>query len=152
VSVGFNVLTPEPTEVGLSGAIELLPRGGGEPIWRQELHEVVATDVLNPAAKVWNVPAPLAEGTYILKVSTSWEPLANRASTRLGRWVRRLRNPAVATEAVRRVSLAVVGPGRVPAEGQAGGAEQEVEFLDLGRLHGHRPTASGRAPAPAPGG
>lgn len=152
VSVGFNVLTPEPTDVGLSGSVELVPSGGGEPVWRQDIREVVSTDRLEPSFKVWNVPMPLVEGTYVLKVSTSWEPLADRASTRLGRWIRRLGNPSAATEAVRRVSLAVIAPGRVAVEGPPGGAEQEVEFVDLGRLRGQRPSASGRMPVLAPGG
>lgn len=151
VTVGFNVLTPEPTEVGLSGAVELLPAAGGEPLWRQELREVVATDRLEPASKVLNVPMPLIEGTYVLKVSTSWEPLAGRASTWVGRWIRSLGHPASATEAVRRVSVAVVGPGRVAFESQPVGAEQDVEFLELGRLRGQRASASGRAPLPAGG-
>ncbi len=152
VAVGFNVLTPEPTEVGLSGTIELIPRGAVEPIWRQDLREVVATDVVNPARKVWNVPAPLAEGTYILKVSTSWEPLAGRESTWLGRWIRKRRNPTAATSAVRRTTLAVIGPGQIAVDTQGNGVEHEVEFIDMGRLRGQRPSASGRMPLLAPGG
>lgn len=119
VSVAFNVLTPEPTEVALRGSAELIPYRGGEPLWRQELHEVVATNVPTPATKVWNLPAPAAEGTYILEVRTSWEPLANLESSRLGRWIRRRRNPTAATSAVRRVALTVVGPQPAKWDGRS---------------------------------
>ena len=70
-------MTPEPTEVALKCSVELCPYRGGDPVWRQELHDVVATDVLAPTGKVWNLPAPTVEGTYILEVRTSWEPLAS---------------------------------------------------------------------------
>lgn len=153
VSVAFNVLTPEPTEVALKCSAELVPYRGGEAVWRHEQHEVVATNVLVPTAKAWKMPAPLVEGTYILEVRTSWEPLANLESSRLGRWIRRKRNPAAATAAVRRVALTVLGTDPAKWEtGVAGAAEQEVEMIDLVRLRGERPTASGRAPALVPGG
>jgi hypothetical protein len=163
LEVGFNVLTPEPTEVALRYSAELRPYAGGEPVWRLlEEQEVVGTDVLDPARKVWNVTLPQAEGTYLLEIRTSWKPLAGLESTRLGRWIRRLRNPAVATSAVRRVALTVVAgrPGDREAEaeaeaeatGEAGtgneatAREEDVEVLDLARLRGQRPLASGRAP------
>ncbi|AGA31371.1 hypothetical protein Sinac_7332 [Singulisphaera acidiphila DSM 18658] len=153
VSIAFNVLTPEPTEVALKCSAELIPYRGGDPVWRQELHDVVATDVLAPTGKVWNMPAPKAEGTYILEVRTSWEPLANLESSRLVRWIRRRRNPVAATSAVRRVALTVVGSSPAKWDKDASGvAEQEVEMIDLARLRGERPSASGRAPVQVSGG
>lgn len=155
LEVGFNVLTPEPTEVALRYSAELRPYTGGEPLWRLiEEHEVVGTNVLDPARKVWNVTLPQAEGTYLLEIRTSWKPLAGLESTRLGRWMRRLRNPAVATAAVRRVALTVVASRPGDREGESEAAEgnaaepreQDVEVLDLARLRGQRPLASGRAP------
>ncbi|WP_406698796.1 hypothetical protein V5E97_07905 [Singulisphaera sp. Ch08] len=153
VSIGFNVLTPEPTEVALKCSAELIPYRGGAAVWRQELHDVVATNVVAPPGKVWNLTAPPAEGTYILEVRTSWEPLANLESSRLGRWIRRRRNPVAATSAVRRVALTVVGsqPAKWDA-GVVGTAELEVESIDLARLRGERASASGRAPVLVPGG
>lgn len=147
VSVAFNVLTPELTEVALRCNAELIPYGGGEPVWRQEFHNVVSTNQLTPVSKAWNIPAPVTEGTYLLEVRSSWEPLANLESSRLGRWLRRRRNPAAATAAVRRVALTVVGsePVKPGTDAVANRAEQNVEVIDLARLRGERPWASGRA-------
>ena len=153
VAIGFNILTPEPTRVDVRCMAELRPIRGGEPTWQHEQHEVVATDQPMPPARDWNIPAPTAEGMYLLEVRSSWEPIADSEGTRLGRWLRRRRSPTMATSSVRRLTLAVVGPNPVPVAGAArGGPAQDVEVLDLARPRGYRPTASGRAPLPAPGG
>jgi hypothetical protein len=144
VSVAFNILTPEPTEVSLRCSAELRPIEGGEPVWRADDQAVVATNTLDAPKRMWNVLVPRVEGTYVLEVRSTWEPLAG-VEGRLGRWFRRRRNPT-SSSAVRRVSLAVVGPKAHP--GPPGGAdvEQTVEVIDLARLRGQRPSASGRAP------
>ncbi len=92
------------------------------------------------------MPGP--EGTYLLEVRTDWEPLGDPAGTRLGRWVRRRRNPTQTTSATRRMTLAVVNsrtPAPVPLT-KADGSGIEVDAIDLARATGHRPSASGRAP------
>src|SRR4029077_16131928 len=93
VSVGYNILTPEPTEVAVRTTAKLRPVQQVEPVWQDERHEVVTTNHTAPASPVWNVPAPTVEGTYVLEVETTWEPLPSPKSTRLGRWIRQLRNP-----------------------------------------------------------
>jgi hypothetical protein len=151
VSVGFNVLTPEPTEVMLRCSAELRPIREGEPVWRQsEIREVVATDVHDPPRFLWNVAVPQAEGTYVLEVRSAWEPVAASESTRLSRWLRRKRNPAPVTSAVRRVTLAVVDKGKDGAP-SASEVAAPADTIDLSRLRSYRPTATGRAPVVGPG-
>ncbi len=155
LSVAFNVLTPEPAEVNLHCLAELRPIRGGDPIWRQEWQEVVATDTLEPPGHPLNVTARGPEGTYVLEVKTSWEPLGDAAGTRLGRWVRRRRNPSQTTSSTRRLTLAILGPqpSAAPSPSKAEGpmAGVEVDAIDLARSRGHRPSASGRSSLDSPG-
>ena len=155
LSVGFNVLTPEPAEVDLYCLAELRPIRGGDPVWRAEWREVVATDAFEPAWHPLAVAARGPEGTYVLEVKTSWEPLGDAAGTRLGRWVRRRRNPSQTTSSTRRLTLAVLGPqpSAAPSPSKAEGPPigVEVDAIDLARSRGHRPTASGRSPLDSPG-
>ena len=151
VTVAYNILTPETTEVSLRCSAELRPIGGGEPVWRDERLEVVPTNVETAPAKVWDIPAPKGEGTYVLEVQANWELMATGVEhTRLGRWLRRRRN-STATSARRRTTLVVAGskaPTTEPPKAEAG---QEVERIDLAKLRGQHPTASGREPLSAPG-
>jgi len=154
LSVGFRVLTPEPAEVDLRCSAELRPARGGEPIWRQEWQEVVATNVLSPPGHGLSLQAPGPEGAYVLEIRTAWEPVAGPAGTRLGRWVRRRRNPSQATSATRRLTLAVVAPqlaAATPPPSKADGGGVEVDAIDLARPLGHRASASGRSPLEGPG-
>ena len=144
----FNILTPEPAEVALRCSAELRPVGGGDPVWRQDWREVVATNNPAPPTHPLNLTMPGPEGTYLLEVRTNWEPLGDPAGTRLGRWVRRRRNPTQTTSAIRRLTLAVINsrtPAPVPLT-KADGSGIEVDAIDLTRSTGHRPSASGRAP------
>ncbi len=152
LAVAFNVLTPEATEVILRGSAELRPARGGDPVWRQEWQEQVATDVLAPPRHELTLAAPGPEGSYVLEVKTSWEPMDGPAGTRLGRWVRRRRNPSQTTSAARRMTLAVVAPRPpAPPPSKADGGGLEVDSIDLARPLGHRPSASGRSPMEGPG-
>ena len=154
VSVGYNILTPEPTEVTLRCSVQLRPIRGDDPVWHDERHEVVTTDQLTKSPDVWNVVAPSVEGTYVLEVRTTWEPVpgSESASTRLWRWIRRRRNPVAATSSTRRLTLVVLGPRQTgPNPPAPGPIEPEVEAIDLARLRGFRPVASGRAPLSTPG-
>ncbi len=152
VSIGFNVLTPEASEVALRCAVELRPVRGGERVWGTEIREVVPTNSTSPATFSLPVQVPETEGTYILDLHASWEPAPPHDGTKLiGRLIRRgkshLFGPATAS---RRVTLVVLAPDSERAGGASlagkSGRDQEVDTIDLTRLRGPRPTASGRAP------
>jgi hypothetical protein len=151
VTVGFNILTPEPTEVALRFSATLRPVRGGEPIWRVERSEIVATNGRPAPARLLAVPAPRAEGTYVLEIQSSWEPVANLEGTRLGRWWRRRRSGGGAMNAAeRQVALAVLAAKPEPTAA-AGRTDVVIDSIDVSRGRGFRPTASGRAPTDAPG-
>ena len=149
-SIAFNVLTPEPASVNLRCSAELRPAHGGEPVWRNEWQEVVATNVLEPARHALSITPRGPEGTYVLEIKTAWEPLGDPAGTRLGRWVRRRRNPSQTTSATRRVTLAVLASQSpappVPTKAEQGVGNPEVDAIDLTRPWGHRASATGRSP------
>lgn len=161
--VGFDIRTPELGEVAVRASAELRPIRGGDPVWRHDWQEVVAAyapaDAGNDAAgraSAMTLTAPPAEGTYVLEVRASWEPLSGNADTRLGRLVRRRRAARdAANTASRRVTLAVLAsPNRAatpPLPSRVDGAGIEVDSVDLGRTWGHRLTASGRSPLLGPG-
>jgi hypothetical protein len=152
ISVGYNILTPEPTEISVRSTVKLRPIAEDQPLWQDERHELVATNRVSPGAQVWNVPAPTVEGTYVLDLETTWEPVPSSESTRLGRWIRRRRNPQALTSSVRRLTLVVLAPKPPPRNSvPLGPLEQEVEAIDLARLRGYRPMATGRAALLAPG-
>jgi hypothetical protein len=151
VNVGFNVLTPEPTEVALRLSAELRPIRGGEVLWRTEQHHVVATNAAAHPRIVLTLPAPAVEGTYVLDLRSTWEPVAAIETSRLGRWLRsRRRGLSQATSSSRRVTLAVVSPKAQPAP-LVGQSEVMVDAVDLTRSRVHRPSAAGRAALVDPG-
>src|SRR5262249_33823886 len=139
------VLTPVPAEVSLSYSAELRPLHGGVPIWQLDQNEVIPTNVRRPTTVGLEIPAPLAEGTYVLEVRSSWQPIAGRDETWLRRWLKRRRGVSAMTTSTRRVALAVVGPGPLPAP-PATGADATVDSIDPGRPRSHRLWASGRSP------
>lgn len=144
VSVGLNLIWPETTALTarLTGVLRSVR--GGEELWRHEQREVVEANAPHPALWVWDVPAPAAEGTYVLEVKATWEPAAYDG-TRIGRLIHRRRPPA-ATSVARRVVLTVMDPkGRGAAVAKAA-RETEIDALDFTRGRGHRLLASGRAP------
>ncbi|MEJ7637902.1 MAG: hypothetical protein WKF75_07960 [Singulisphaera sp.] len=111
VAIGLNLLTPEPIEVVARCSAELRPIGGGEPCWWDERVEAVVTNSQVLPTRVWNVPAPKVEGTYVLEVRSTWEPAAGPEGTRLGRLVRRRRNQGTGTTSTRRVKPGGRRPG-----------------------------------------
>ena len=153
VSVGYNILWPDASEVNVRTSAVLRPIGGGDALWRDEPREVVAANPSEPQSRIWNVRAPRAEGTYVLEVSAVWEPAAGHEGSRLARLIRRRKPGAVTSSAVRRVAFTVVDPAaKVGAIGRDGaGREKEVDSVDLSRPRSHRPVATGRSPAFAPG-
>ena len=155
VTLAFNVLTPEPTEISLHGSAELRPSRGGDVLWRQPLEHVIATNDPNPSPITLFVPMPAAEGTYVLEVRGSWEaPVAIEANTLFGRMIRRgkrglIGGPTVSV--VRRVTLAVLSKDAAPLPSHfdfepGHNHDQEVDMIDFTRARGYRPSASGRTP------
>jgi hypothetical protein len=163
VRIAFNVLTAEPSDGLARLTVELHTAGDdAEPIWRYDQTHVVASNPASGSAPclILNVPAPRREGTYGLSIESSWEPAAPAKSSRIGRLIQRHRSSGpgpVATS--RELTLAVLGP---PLPGALAKAQVKpppattapgtvVETIDLARVRGPRPSATGRAPAPLPG-
>ena len=86
LSVGFNVLTPEPAEVDLRCSAELRPVRGGEPVWRQRVAARWSPPTRSsPPAHAADGRRPRGpRGRTSWRSETTWEPLADPAGTRLG--------------------------------------------------------------------
>ena len=155
VSVAFNVLSPEPTEVAMRCTAELKPIRGGDAVWRGGLGDVVVpTNAASPPSFLLSVDVPKIEGTYVLEIYASWEPaLAHDGGKLIGRLIRRGRRGMIGSStASRRITLAVLGSEeKNEPEHAKVGLEQEVDAIDLSRPRVHRPTASGRSAPPSPG-
>ncbi len=152
VSVGLNVLWPETTDVAVRYSALIRPAKGEEPVVRQDGQEVLPTNRREVPVRLLNLRAPRAEGTYVVEVQASWEPIV-REGSRLGRLIRRHKPATAATSAVRRTALVVVAPRGVarPAEGPArersrDGSAIAVDSVDLSRPRVHRLVATGRSP------
>ena len=156
VSITFNILWPDAAEVALRATAVLRPVRGGDAPKRYELREVVPANRREPPVRIWNLPAPQSEGTYVLEIHASWEP-AGREGSRLGWLIRRRKPAAVTNAAVRRLAVTVLDPRATAADlrtgpaGEARSREVEVDSVDLTRSRGHRPWASGRSPLAEPG-
>ncbi len=150
VSVAYNILWPEPADVSVRMSAVLRPIRGGDVLWRIEPREVVAANQREPAKQVWNLRAPRMEGTYVLEVQASWEPVGTREGSRLSRLIRRRKPAAVTSSSVRKVAFTVIDPTAREAEG-GHGREIEVDSIDLARARSYRPLAAGRSQAAAPG-
>ena len=153
VSVGYNILWPDVSEVSIRTSAVLRPAGGGDVLWRDDPREAVVANVLDPPSRIWNVRAPRIEGTYVLEVRANWEPTVGREESRLARLIRRHKPGMALNSAVRRVAFTVVDPAAtLGGIGAAGlGRDTEVDSVDLSRLRSHRPVATGRSSAFAPG-
>ena len=73
VTVGFNILWPESTEVAVRVSASLVGRGG-EVLDREEQQVTQVTNRRQPAVRITDMRAPRAEGTYVLEIRASWEP------------------------------------------------------------------------------
>ncbi|MGP0069522.1 MAG: hypothetical protein ACLQGP_38730 [Isosphaeraceae bacterium] len=152
VSVGFNILWPESTEVAVKVSASLQSARGGEVLDRDDKQMTLLTNRRQPALRIADIRAPLSEGTYVLEVRASWDPVV-RDGSRLGRLIRRRKLSAAATSSVRRVMLTVLDPASRslamegnPAAREGRKAEVEVDSIDLTRSRSNRPLASGRSP------
>jgi len=146
VSVAFNILWPESTEVDVRATAVLRSIHGGDVLWHCEPREVVPTNRREPPVRTWSVTAPRGEGTYVLEVSASWEPAGSRDGLRLGRLIRRRKPATVTSSSVRRVAFTVIDPLARQAAIGRDGREKEVDAIDLARTRSHRPLAAGRSP------
>jgi hypothetical protein len=156
LSVKYNILWADPGDVNVRTSAVLRPMNGGDPVWREEKRQSMPGNLLDPPAQVWAVPAPKAEGTYVLEMHATWEPVGGRDGSRLSRLIRRRKPVLLPSSATRRVVLAVVSPRDPLASGGAAalensGRETEVDALDLSRVRNTRFTASGRSPGLKPG-
>ena len=101
VTLGFNVLTPEPTSVDLRCTAELRPvaRGRAGLAGRDPPRSCATNTATTTDARPCNVQVPDAEGTYVLELRATWEPSPVHDGNKLiGRLIRRGK-----TRAVRRV-------------------------------------------------
>jgi len=146
VSIAFNILWPDSTEVAVRATAVLRSIHGGKELWRYEPREVVPTNRREPPVRMWSLTAPRSEGTYVLEVSASWEPTGSRDGLLLGRLIRRRRPAAVASTSVRRVVFTVMDPLARQAAIGRDGRENEVDAIDLARARSFRPLAAGRSP------
>ena len=156
VTIGYNILQADAAEVTVRTTAALRPAGEAGAVWEFEQREVLPANQPVPPARLWSIPAPAKEGTYVLEVQAAWEATPAREGTRLGRLIRRRRPPGMVGTSSRRVALTVLapqeGPARpLPAAGDAGPSGVEVDSFDLGRIRNARFSAWGRAPA-TPGG
>lgn len=150
VTLGFNVLTPEPGQVTIRYALELRPIRGGPVLWRFEpAQEVVPTNQLRPPRRLVHVPLPAGEGTYVLTTRATWEPVVGPLEgSRLGRFLKR-KKASLPNSAQRTVSLAVLGTGTLTKPPGASDRVQEdrvADSVDFSRGGPGRPRASGRTP------
>lgn len=157
VTVGYNIIQPEAAEVTVRTTAALRPIGGSEPVWRSERHEEVAANRPEPSPRSWSIPAPEAEGTYVLEVQAVWEAVGARDGSRIGRLIRRRRTPPGSGAATRRVVLTVFDPqARAQAVSLLAGGERppretEVDSFDMTRPRNARFSTWGRSPASASG-
>jgi hypothetical protein len=142
LTLGFNLLTPEPARVIVRYAAELRPLRGGPPLWRVDpAPEVLPTNQAAPPGRVVTLALPAEEGTYLLEVRATWEPAdAAAESSRLLRWLRRNRKAPTPTTVVRRSTLVVL------AASPTASAPDEPAPRDLAEFKGGRPRAAGRSP------
>ena len=145
VSIAFNILWPDSTDVTVHTTAVMHSIYGGDELWRYEPQEVVPTNQREPPVRTWNLTAPRSEGTYVLEVSASWEPVGNRDSLLLGR-----ADPASETSVSckhEHTARCLHGDrsGGTAGCDRARGRESEVDAIDLARTRSFRPAAAGRS-------
>ena len=115
VTVGLNVLTPEPSEALVRLVGELRPlKDNGEPVaWTCDQTQVVSTDAVRSPVVVLSVRMPEKPGTYVLNLQATWEPIVALEGSRIGRLIRRKRTTWPGpTMASRRTTLVVLDPDK----------------------------------------
>ena len=145
-TLGFNILVPEPTEVGVKYWAQLRSARGGDAVWSlPPRREVVATNATRPPGVRFAIPAPKVEGSYVLEVHATWEPAPNAEGSRLARLFKKRRGGS-SVDVIRRVSFVVLGnkesdPVLIP------GPDTISDSFDLTRGRISRSMSSGRSPS-----
>ncbi len=146
-TLNFNILLSEPSDVSVRYWADLRPARGGEPVWTlTPRRELMPANTTRPPGVMLSIPAPKAEGSYVLEVHATWEPPAGTEGSRLSRLFKKRRGGSP-VEVARRTSLAVVATGGPPPIASPG-VESISDGLDLTRARSQRAMASGRGPAP----
>lgn len=156
LTLGFNILTPEPTEVSIRYVLELRPIGSSKVVWRlPERKEVAPTNNPSTPTRRVRVKLPEAEGVYLLEARASWDSTERGESSRPARRLLHWRNSAERSAA--RKTVLVVSRRESPAwEGER---EQRVEpswepfvdAIDLSKPLSGRSFETGRSPIAAGG-
>ena len=153
VTVGINLLTPEPATVAVTLSVTLRSIRESRPIWTQTRRFEAASNLQATTGRIITLPMPPEPGTYVLELRAGWSPSGpNPEGGRLGRWWRQLRGRS-AEETIRRVSLTVVPPPGTSATATiaARGGDSVVDVAELGRPRGLRPRLEGRQPTDVEG-
>jgi hypothetical protein len=156
VTIGYNIIQLDAAEATVRTTAVLRLAGRHENVWEFEQREVLPTNRPDPPARLWSIPAPAKEGTYVLEIQATWEATAPREGSRIGRLIRRRKTPGAVGTSSRRVALVVMGPQApgaptILSSGGPGAKGTEVDSLDLGRIRSARFSAWGRSPM-SPGG
>ncbi|AMV39327.1 hypothetical protein [Planctomyces sp. SH-PL62] len=154
MTIGYNILQPDAIDVTVRTTAVLRPIGKQEPVWQFEQRELLPANRPDPPTRIWSVPAPTQEGTYVLEVEAAWEATGAgpREGSRIGRLIRRRKPVGGASSALRRVVMVVLAPQSAkPSVALLGGEtplrEAEIDSFDLSRLRGARFSAWGRSPS-----
>ncbi|GIW86033.1 MAG: hypothetical protein KatS3mg108_0357 [Isosphaeraceae bacterium] len=143
LSIGFHLLTPEPTQVAVRYSAQLRPIRGGPAVWRLDpAPEVLPTNQPVPPGRMMTLVLPDQEGTYLLEVQATWEPADAAAGEglRLLRWLRRNKKPGTPVSVIRRSTLVVLSPSPPTPP------KPESAAHDVADFRGGRPYAQGRSP------
>ncbi len=156
MSVDFNILWPETTDMAVRVSASLQSSRGVEVLGREEMQINRVANRRQPAVRIANLRRLGLRGRMSWR-SASWEPAA-RDGSRLGRLIRRRKLPAAASSSTRRVLLTVLDPTSrpigmegIPPGREARKGDVEVDAIDLTRSRSNRPLASGRSPLAEPG-
>jgi hypothetical protein len=145
VTLGFNILSPDASEIALRWSADLRPVRGGDAVWQVGREEMIATNAADRPSVTINVPMPKVEGTYVLDVRANWDGGAGHEGSRLGRFIRR-RRQSNTVGAERKVTLVVLSSKAAPAAAGRG-SDVVVDSIDFARVRANRPSATGRSPA-----
>ena len=88
----------------------LRPIGEQDAVWRFEEREIVPVNRREPPSRLWSVPAPAKEGTYVLELQAVWEAVGARDGSRIGRLIRRRKGAHCGDGRAGCVVLTVVDP------------------------------------------
>ena len=148
IALGFNILTPEPTEVSIRYTLELRAINESAVSWQlPERKEIAPTNNPSTPSRRIKIPLPETEGTYVLEVRGSWDSTERGDSSRIARWLRRWRNSAA--RSVERKVVLIVSKNDLPAREPVEQKKKTlfVDSIDPSKPSGTRAIETGRSPA-----